>query len=266
MARRLVLGLFLLFVSACGNSPGATRPAAPPPTSAAPWTTPAGALGRCGPQPPAVAATRFDYRALSSPAVGKIPAVTAGSGDTVAVLLHQTDGGGLCGWLPFAGLVAADPGITVIAVDLCSYGAARCRAAQGDAAQTRAASLAIDLAVRTLHARRVVVVGASMGGSVALMTAVRDRRVDAVADLSGPVDWRGMRLVREGRALPVPALVSMAEDEDAAQVAGAKAIVANAPQGSRFLPAAQGHGYELVTQADGRPGALFADVLAWIRG
>jgi hypothetical protein len=274
MTRRLpVLVTFALVLglAACGSSSKSpartTTPVAPSPSpSADAWSTLPGELARCGPQPAKVGAAGFTYQVLRNPEVGSVPAITAGRGRTVAVLLHQTDGGGLCGWLPFASEILARPGVAVVAVDLCYYGHAQCRVVKDDAFQTRAASLAVDLAVRRLHARRVVVVGASMGGSVALMTAVRDRRVDAAVDLSGPVDWRGIGLVRQGRALRVPVLVSMSDDELPLQVAGAKEIAANAPAGSRFLPAPHGHGYELLRDADGNPGRLAPQVLAWIRG
>jgi hypothetical protein len=51
----------------------------------------------------------------------------------------------------------------------------------------------------------------------------------------------------------------MSETEGREQVEGARRIVAHAPAGSRFLPAAAGHGYDLVEP-------LGADVLAWATG
>ena len=66
-----------------------------------------------------------------------------------------------------------------------------------------------------------------------------------------------MEEVRGGRAIRVPVLVAMADDEGPDQVGGARRIVAHAPDGSRFLPADAGHGYDLL-------GPLGADVLAWV--
>ncbi|MBW8752403.1 MAG: alpha/beta fold hydrolase, partial [Propionibacteriales bacterium] len=113
--------------------------------------------------------------------------MTIGAGRTVVVLVHQTDGGGFCGWLSFAARIAAVPGQVAVAVDLCGYGQAVCP--QGSTAvgrQVEQVRLAIDEAVRRFHPRRVVLVGASMGGSLAVLTAARDHRLDAVVDLSGP--------------------------------------------------------------------------------
>ena len=258
-------------VAGCADDDGARsepeRPApSSPTTSAGPYATLPGALSRCGPQDPTVGAAGFRPRTLRGAGVGRVGAVTAGSGPTVAVLLHQTNGNGLCGWLPYAARLVEAPGVQVLAIDLCGSGAARCAGSHQGARQTDAVSLAIDTARRDLGARTVVVVGASMGGSVALMTAVRDRRVDRVVDLSGPVDWPGMALVAAGRALRAPVLVAMADDEGDEQVTGARAIAAAAPAGSRFEPAESGHGYALLIGPDGTPGPLAQVVEDWIRG
>ena len=257
MSRAVVFVLALL-LSACGSSAD-PAPQAAPTTSASPspteqsWRTIPGPLGRCGPQPAAAAQAHPRYRVLRDPAVGRIPSVTAGSGRTVAVLLHQTDGNGLCGWLEHVPALTG-AGVGVLAIDLCQYGGARC--ARG-VPPTDAVAVAVAHARRAMHADRVVLVGASMGGSVALMSAATLDGVDSAVDLSGPVDWPGMEEVRGGAALKVPVLVAMARDEGADQVGGAKEIVAHAPTGSRFLPAGAGHGYDLL-------GPLGADVLAWV--
>jgi pimeloyl-ACP methyl ester carboxylesterase len=260
--RRAVPLLALLLLTACGSNDGATPDAAPTPTAPTssapeqPWQTIQGPLGRCGPQPATLTEVGLHHRVLRDAAVGRIPSVSAGSGGTVAVLLHQTDGNGLCGWLEHVPALVAVPGVAVLAIDLCQYGAADCR--RGVDA-TDAVALAVAHARQEMHGHRVVLVGASMGGSVALMAAATVRGVDAAVDLSGPVDWPGMEQVRAGRAIEVPVLVAMADDEGPDQVGGAKAIVAHAPAGSRFLPATTGHGYDLL-EPDG------AEVRAWVLG
>ena len=241
----------------------------PPPTSTGPaWTSFTGPLGRCGPQSPSVLEAAFDPITLRDPAVGMIPAVRLGRGRAVVVLLHQTDGNGLCGWLPFMP-AAADAGLAVLAIDLCRYGESDCRAvADGtfaDADQTDAVAVAVDYARTELHADRVVVAGASMGGSVALMGAATLPGIDAAVDLSGPVEWRGMDVVRRGRALDVPVLVAMATNEGPDEAAGAQEIVANAPAGSALLTPEIGHGYDLLNDSDGAVLPLGKDVLRWIK-
>ena len=271
-----MLAALALALAGCGGSGGARGQDAAPnrrPSQAttatstqAPWRALDGPLGRCGPQPGDVAQAGFAPTVLKDPEVGRIPAVTAGSGSTVAVLLHQTDGNGLCGWLAYAADLVAQPGVQVLAIDLCGYGDAKCRGDRKGPHQVDAVGVAVREARSRLGATRVVVVGASMGGSVALMTAATDPEVDAAVDLSGPVDWDGIEVVDGGRALRVPVLVAMADSEGEKQVSGAQAIVDGAPDGSRFESAESGHGYDLLLDADAQPLPLAATVAAWIRG
>jgi dienelactone hydrolase len=266
----------LALAVACGEGPGGPDRAASGTTSptndaseaaydSGTWQTIKGPLGRCGPQPPRVADQRFDTFTLRGP--GQVmPAVLAGHGRTVVVLLHQTDGNGFCSWLDFAQRIATVPGQTALAFDLCGYGKARCR---GDnttlAPQVAQVRRAIDEAER-LGARRVVLVGASMGGSLAVLAAARDSRVDAVVDLSGPDEWRGGVLHEAAARLHVPVLVAMADSEGPEVVATAQATAEAGPDGSEFVGAEGGHGYLLLQESDGRPTPLSDRVLARISG
>lgn len=272
-----VVAVLLVLGSACSEDGGASsdaRPTAQASSSTAapfdpgPWA-PLPALGRCGPQPPRLAGQHFAPLTLHSE--GRVlPGVTIGSGRTVVVLVHQTDGGGFCGWLSFAARIAAVPGQAALAIDLCGYGQADCP--QGSTAvgrQVEQVRLAIDEAVRRFHPRRVVLVGASMGGSLAVLTAARDHRLDAVVDLSGPDGWGGSVVHERAAAVRAPLLVAMADDEgaDAADaVASARATADAAGPGSRFVGADSGHGYVLLEGTDGRPTPLSEEVLAWIAG
>ena len=83
------------------------------------------------------------------------------------------------------------------------------------------------------------------------MSAATLPGVDAAVDLSGPVEWAGMDVVRRGRALDVPVLVAMATSEGPEEAAGAQEIVANAPAGSALLTPDTGHGYVLLNDSDG---------------
>ncbi|QIG41696.1 alpha/beta hydrolase [Nocardioides anomalus] len=278
--RAAVVVLVAVAATGCGSG-SSSRPAEPAPApgaatatttgaaspSAAAWATLPGALGRCGPQPPRVQGASYEPLTLTDPAVGRIPAVRLGTGSTALVLLHQTDGNGLCGWLPFLPIAAA-AGYTTLAVDLCRYGEARCRKVDDgtftDADQVDPARLAVRYAREQLGARRVVVVGASMGGAVALMTGVAVPGLAGVVDLSGPADWPGLGTARGGRALPVPVLVAMADTEGAEAVAAARAVAAHAPAGSAFLAAPTSHGWDLVTGPEGEATPLTGPLLAWL--
>jgi dienelactone hydrolase len=268
-----VVALTLGFVvGGCGSDDPAAPEAKPsevssstPPYDPLPWSQVDGPLGRCGPQPQRVAEHDFRGVTLRDPGNATMPAVVTGEGDTVAVLLHQTDWNGYCGWVGFAQELTKEPGVTVLSPDLCGYGEAKCRDGYSSDRQTDQVRIAIDYAERELGARRIVLVGASMGGSVAVLTAAEDRRVDALVDLSGPEDWEGGSVSRAAARLTAPVLVAMATDEGPQEVAAAQAAVDAAPQGSEFVEPEEGHGYVLLAETDGRPTDLAARVRAWIQ-
>lgn len=275
--RTAVLLLVALLTAGCsGDGAGAGRLADPAPTTApassapavAPWGVVSGRLDRCGPQPARVVRQHFHYTTLRAPGPSRLPAASLGRGRTVAVLLHQTSGAGMCGWLGFAERIARDPRLTALMVDLCGYGRSRCRGGFGfDVGHQRAeVSLAIDYAQRRLHARRIVLVGASMGGSLAVITAARDHRVDALVDLSGPLEWRGTALADEVAELDAPALYAMADTEGPGAVAAGRTLARRSPAGSDFVAADSGHGYELLEDVDGHALPLAPRVLDWITG
>jgi hypothetical protein len=97
------------------------------------------------------------------------------------------------------------------------------------------------------------------------MSAATLPGVDAAVDLSGPVEWEGMDVVRRGHALDVPVLVAMATSEGPEEAAGAQEIVSNSPPGSDLLTPDTGHGYVLLNDSEGAVLPLGADVLRWIK-
>jgi pimeloyl-ACP methyl ester carboxylesterase len=244
-----------------GSSPVAPTPSVTTPAST-PWVALGRKLGRCGPQPPRLATVH--YRTTRLRDRGRVlPAITTGRGRTVVVLVHQTDGGGLCGWLDFAARIAEVPGQQALAFDLCGFGDSDCPdGSTTPRSQVQQVQLAIDAAGR-LGARRIVVVGASMGGSLAVLTAAVDPRVDAVVDLSGPDDWRDAIVHRRAVDVRAPLLVAMAADEGPESVAAARATAQAAAHGV-FVGADRGHGYELLVDASGAPTPVAARVLDWI--
>ncbi len=176
----------------------------------------------------------------------QLAAVELGSGPTVAILLHQTDGDGLCGWVPFGRLLAAQ-GVHVLAVDVCMYGESVCsRRTLDDAPEML--RLAVEWA-RAHGAHRVTVVGASMGGSYAIGTG-QAAGVDAIVDLSGPVVWPGVpRAVAAAPRIRVPLLVAVNKDTDRAAFGPLRQAVRRAPtQAKQFVAAPPGHGWDLVSR------------------
>jgi dienelactone hydrolase len=242
-----------------------TTQATSEPFDPGPWATLPG-LGRCGPQPPRLGSQPFEPVTIKDGA-RLMPGVAIGRGRTAVVLVHQTDGGGFCGWLSFAARIAAVPGQAALAFDVCGYGHADCPSGSSSPeAQVEQVRAAIDEAVRRFHPRRLVLVGASMGGSLAVLTAAQDHRPDAVVDLSGPDGWGGSVVHDSASGVRAPLLVAMADDEGQEEVAAAQATAAAAGPGSRFAPAESGHGYMLLEDPEGRPTELSAQVLAWIAG
>ncbi len=173
-----------------------------------------------------------------------MPAVVLGAGPTWAVMVHQTDGDGLCGWLPFARWLVGREHVHLLLVDLCGYGGSRCRDAAFSADQVGQVVLAVGFA-RVHGARRVTVVGASMGGALATEAAARTS-ADAVVDLSGPPDWRGTNLVRVAPKLTMPALlaISPVDAEEIPTFRRAFEMIPATPK--RLVVAKYGHGYELL--------------------
>lgn len=101
-----------------------------------------------------------------------------GSGDTAVVLAHEYPSS-LCGWFPYASELARD-GFRVLAFDSRST---------GDRLDLDVAA-AVD-ETRALGARRVVAMGASMGGAATLVAAGRDCfAVSGVVSVSGETDLR----------------------------------------------------------------------------
>ena len=166
------------------------------------------------------------------------------SDGTVMVLLHQTNMAGLCGWGQFAEQAAA-AGLPSLAIDMCGYGGSECAAGGATPARDQV-DLATAYAREEMGAERVVLVGASMGGSQTVIAVADGAEVDGWADVSGPEDWEGTTLVDRAadvRARRLPGLVAHAADDTSYAEARALAPAA----GAKFLDGDSGHGYTLLT-------------------
>lgn len=243
------------------STPSPAASASPPVPSPSPSLT--GLAARCGPPVPR------DVRvvALRGPDHARLPAAVLGAGATVAVMLHQTDGGGLCGWLPYAAWVTAHYPIRALLVDLCGYGSyARCPGSAFAGNQRAQVALAVRYA-RDIGGTRVVLVGASMGGALALASATQTQ-ADAVVDLSGPSDWPDAEAAPAARQLRVPALVVASPNDpniDAAAVSAAYRLIPAKPK--LFLTGDGQHGWDLLPNATGTGWTPLAhEVAQWIVG
>jgi pimeloyl-ACP methyl ester carboxylesterase len=109
-----------------------------------------------------------------------------GHGRTAVVLAHQTPGD-LCQWLTY-GRRLARLGYTAFAFDFRNYGQSQVRSYRPGQAQGVDVAAAVKL-VRRLGARKVFLVGASLGGSGVLAAGASVRpEVDGVVSVSGAAD------------------------------------------------------------------------------
>jgi dienelactone hydrolase len=188
----LVVVLAALLAAGCGGGGSATTTT----TRSTSTEQRAAAFDDCLRPGPAV-------RLMSIPAPGEhLPAVALGQGGSTGVVFANQSASVACGWLPYARDVARD-GVRSVVFDYA-------------AASREGEVLAAARWLRTHGARRVVLVGASIGGRAVVTAAVRARpgEVDAVVSLSGERILGAQRdLLADARRLRVPTLwVSAAND------------------------------------------------------
>ena len=200
---------------------------------------------------------------------GRLEANVAGAGPTAVVFLHEIGQAGMCGFDTYAAwLIRARPGVQVILVNRCGYGATTCPDATGSdiAAQTRPA---VDW-VRTHGATRVTLVGASGGGMDAVGAAVSVPGVNAVVNVSGAVNDTGADNRAVVRRLTLPSLFAVAPDDPDCPVASIRTFFDLAPARTKrfaLLTANPGlHGWSLLLDTDGRPLPLATLVADWVVG
>ena len=135
-----------------------------------------------------------------------------GKGSTAVILAHQSEGD-LCDWMPYARRLSAR-GYFAFALDFRGYGESQYR--PGNAEYRFASDLAAAVKeMRKLGKRKVVLVGASMGGLAALVAAPTVKPALAgVVSISGPARFRGMNALATAPRLRVPVLYVAAEGDD----------------------------------------------------
>jgi pimeloyl-ACP methyl ester carboxylesterase len=233
-------------LSACsGAAPSGDGPPDAAPSSASSTSEPLDATAalreRCLSALPEDA--ELEALVLTGATGGEIEAARIGpaTSATVAVLLPQI--GGMCGWGRWASAAAAQAGLTSLLVNPCGYGESACTAEE-DGDPLNEVAPALELARDELGARRVVLLGASMGGSLTVIAAANGAEVDAWADVSGPPAWEGVDLAPLARDLPEAGLVVMAPSDGRAMFAAARALARTA--GVPFVAGRSGHGWDLL--------------------
>jgi dienelactone hydrolase len=234
--------------------------------SETPTETPAGAITPTGkptltvpPSPdasigaaclrPGDGARPVKYQSLSG---ATITGAIVGRGRAGVVLAHMSDGD-LCQWMPYAQTLAK-AGYQVLAMDLEGRGSAGYVQYEGD--QPLPYGLDVAAAARYLRAQgaaKVVLVGASMGGtSVLAGAAVARPLVNGVVSLSGSPDFGSIDVRMAASRLAVPVLyVAATDDSDYADVARTLYKATKSKRSLTIVPGAM-HGAEFFI-APGQP-------------
>lgn len=248
-----------------GDRPPATAAATTrtAPATSAPTTsiTPAVAEG------PGAGCLRPEHRGEQVTFAGgngaRLAGVVLGRGRAGVVLAHQHRGS-LCQWLRY-GVSLAGKGYRVLLFDF--EGSGESEAAPGAPGSTLDADVAAAAAeLRSRGVAKVVLVGASMGGTAVLGAAATVRPpVDGVVSLSGTTFFRGVDAVEAAAELTMPVLFVAAEG-DGGFATDARALHdAGRQRGRRLLivPGA-GHGVDLLDPTTGVE-AVAAEVEAFLR-
>jgi alpha-beta hydrolase superfamily lysophospholipase len=209
---------------------------------------------RCG--APHTQATLVRFKAADGTG---LDGVMLGNGKVGVVLAHEYDND-LCGAWPFANYLA-NRGFRVFSIDMRCFGRSACP--RGDAAGRVVDDLAAAVAeLRRRGVTRVALVGASMGGSAALIAATRVQPpVDAVISLSGEANLTSLlHIPLDARAasqqLIVPAMFVVANYDSYTSVDETRAMYqADKTADKRLLVLPSQfdgfHGWMVLTQASG---------------
>jgi dienelactone hydrolase len=186
-----------------------------------------------------------------------------GSGKTVAVLLHEADGSGMCGFLFYADFLAKQ-GIRVVLIDLCNHGQSSCLnqpIADDPSAQVQ---LAVD-AARAEGAERIVLVGASLGASVAV-TAAGTAKPDSIVVLSSSAQEEHSDIKADAPNVTMPALFAFSHGDQADLDAVRNQLKYMPTKKKEFLIFDSGHGYTLLHDVMTEEyTALATKVAKWIK-
>lgn len=135
-----------------------------------------------------------------------------GRGTTAVVFAHESRGGS-CQWIPFARSLARR-GYLTLAFDFRGYG--RSQTPRRSASSRLAADvIAAARKSRSLGAKKVVLVGASMGGTAVIVAAVNARTlVNGVIPISAPTSYGRMDALSAARRLQMPVLYLVGEGDE----------------------------------------------------
>jgi pimeloyl-ACP methyl ester carboxylesterase len=256
-----LLAAVIVAAAGCGSDshPAAREPA----TSTAATASASGGKRHCAQAGIAAHEIRFptsDGLMLSGAIVG--------SGPVGAVLIHEYPRD-LCGWWPYARYLSAH-GVRTLLFDLRCFGNSPCPTGRGHATTDVAAAMA-ELGRR--GARRVAVVGASMGGSIAVVAAAQLHPA-ALVDLSGERDTTSLtpgidaNAGTAARGVTAPALFVVARGDRYVSPADMRLVARRTRSATKrviVLPPEAGHGWDMLFGTTSTWSPLAATVAAFIR-
>lgn len=219
-------------LAGCGGSaaPGASSSASAqsPAGSSAPPTSgaPAAVGAACAKDMPGAQPVRFGVDGATN-----LGGVVVGTGKTAVLLAHERRKT-LCMWSAYA-MELTRAGYRVLAIDLPGHGSSE---AARDVALDDAVAAGVAL-LRGQGAQRVLLVGASMGGTAVVAAAVKATpSVAAVISLSGPDRFNDLDAAAAAARLAVPALyVACRSDGDFAAAAERLHAATPARVGARLM-------------------------------
>ncbi len=254
-------------LAGCGAPSGSTSAPSAAPTSAStpsPTPTPTTKVEQnCTRTAPA--GVPVEDLSLRSTGGVRLTGAVVGKGRRGVIMLHQTDDG-ICGWFPYA-LYLAERGFQALVFDRRCTGSSTCPT--GDAAYRHLDDVRTGVEeLRRRGAAKTVVVGASLGGSVAI-GACAELAVAGCAALSPAVFdlflGDGITATTAITDLRAPLLVAVSPDDGDSPEAEVRTLVARADPGAVDfvrLPAGAGHGWDTVDDpADPARRSPFSDVL-----
>lgn len=219
-----------LFMSACGSDP-------------APQSTTGDSVADPGRAFTITASdTITDENGVEAPVQLNLEARAWGDGDEYVILAHMRPAD-MSSWFDFARLLA-DEGYTAIAFNFRGYGESDGQ--EGDFGVAVDVRAAVQAALDD-GARRVHIIGASMGGAGAVAASASDS-IGATITLSAPDEFQGVNAASLAQLVDNPMLLIAAdEDASAAEDAAAIASQAKGPTEVVILSGAQ-HGTNLFAE------------------
>jgi dienelactone hydrolase len=175
----------------------------------------------------------------------RLYSASAGSGDRVVVLAHESGGVGLCGWLPTMRVLAAH-GLRAFAFDFRGTYPSQIPPARKSLAWRNDLQAALDAA----GGKHTALVGASFGGAAVVAYAPDLQGVDAVASLSGELQLPSPHIDAIGNAarLRAPLLVIASRLDGYLDTAEARQLVRRAGSKDKTLVLYPGmlHGWDIL--------------------